>query len=74
MSNICTDNRLITSDVLGKRKITCQQESVFIPTNMKQQKGLCILQMFPVFHHYMKRNPAKNFDYNRGVYMYFVSF
>ena len=25
------------------------------------------------FRHYMKRNPTKNFDYNRDIYMYFVS-
>ena len=30
--------------------------------------------MLPVFCHCMKRNPAKNFDCNRGIYIYFISF
>ena len=30
-------------------------------------KRKCILQMFPVFRHYMKRNPAKNFDCSGGI-------
>ena len=28
--------------------------------------------MFPIFSHYMKRNSAKIFDCNRGIYMYFM--
>ena len=27
-----------------------------------------------IFRHYMKINPVKNSDCNRGIYMYFVSF
>ena len=30
-----------------------------ILTHKKRLKGKCILQMFPVFRHYMTRNPAK---------------
>ena len=30
--------------------------------------------MFPVFSHYVKRNPAKNFDYNRGIQYVFREF
>ena len=45
-----------------------------ILTHKKQGKGKCILQMFPVFCHYIARNPAKNFDYNRSVFMYLVNF
>ena len=39
----------------------------------KRLKGKCILQMVSVFRHYT-RSPAKNFECNRGIYMYFVSF
>ena len=53
--------------------IVFKKESISILTHMKRLKGKCILQMFPVFGHYMKRNPAKNFDCNRDIYMYFVS-
>ena len=46
----------------------------FDSNTQETTKGKCILQMFPVFSHYMKRNSAKNFDCNGGIYMYFVGF
>ena len=37
--------------------------------SQETMKGKRVLQMFPV----IKRIPAKNFDCNRVIYMYFVS-
>ena len=56
------------------RQITCKHGSVTFLTHKKQRKGKCILQMLPLSCHYMKRNSAKNFDCNRGIYMYSVNF
>ena len=46
----------------------------FYSNTQKTMKSKYILQMLPVFHHFMKRNPAKHFDHIKGIYMYFVSF
>ena len=48
-------------------------KTISILTHKEQQKGKCNIRMSPVFCHYMERNPAKIFYYNRGVYMYLVS-
>ena len=34
----------------------------FDSNTQETTKGKCIFQKLPVFHHYMKRNPAKTFD------------
>ena len=70
--DIFTDNWPATSDILVNKSLV--SKTVLILTHKKRQKGKCYLQMFPVFCYYMKRNPAKNFDCNRGIYMYFESF
>ena len=49
-------------------------KTILILTQKKWQKGKSILQMFPVFCHYIKENPTKNFDCNRGVNMNSLSF
>ena len=41
----------------------------------RNDKSACVsFRCFQVSRHYMKRNPAKKFDCNRGIYMYFMSF
>ena len=49
-SDILTDSCQTTSDILGNT-------SLFSKTLFR---GNCILQMFQVFRHYMRRNPTKN--------------
>ena len=73
-SGIFTEDWPTTSDILGNKSLV--SKTISILTCRKQQKGKCILQMFPVSHYYMKRNPAKNIDSNQDIYMYmyFLSF
>ena len=58
-SDIFTDDWPTTSDILGNKSLV--SKTISILTHMKGRKVKRILQMFPAFRHYMKRNPAKNF-------------
>ena len=60
MSDIFTDKLPTTSDMLGNKSLASKTQR-----NDKKASVRC---------HYVKRNPTKNFDCNRGVYMYFLSF
>ena len=50
--------------------MTCKQDSISILTHKNRRKGKFSVQVLPVFPHYMTRNAVKNFDCNRGVYMF----
>ena len=60
MSDIFTDKLPTTTEMLGNKSLASK-------TLRNDKKA-------NVRYHYMKRNPTKNFDCNRGVYMYFLSF
>ena len=61
-----------TNDILGKNHMLARL--YFDSYSQETTKSRCILKVFLVFRHYMKRNPTKNFDCNKGILMYFVSF
>ena len=71
-SDILTEDSSTICDILGNKSLV-SKDSVSILTHKKRREGRCIPQMLPVFRQYMNRNPAKNVDCNRSVYMYFVS-
>ena len=71
-SDIFIEDWPITCDILGNKSLVSRTLFRFLPREMTKR------HVYPSdvssFCHYMKRNPAKNFDCNSGLYMYFVSF
>ena len=56
--SLTTDRRPVSEYIW--HQIACYQDSISILTHKKRGEGDYILQLFPVFRRYMKRNPTKN--------------
>ena len=71
-----TDDWQTTSDILGKASLVSKSlfRFYFDSNTQETTKRQMRPSDCPIFRHYMNRNPAKNFDCNRGIYLCFVSF